>query len=323
MWKFLFSTPRTVDSWKRNGNDFFVKKKYVSALECYTAGLELDPNDIDLLSNRCQTYIFLRRFILAQKDADAVLAINPSHSKAIYRKTKSLCGRHKYAEAQVFLSKAIKIKPLDNLSDLQNLMKDVEKLNQQSKTGKYDLKRILSPRNGGPSEFYNDDLAEFIGPVKIAECSGKGKGLIATKSIKSGEIVLATKAFHLITENSNTKRTYLKKAAKFSTDHDPVSNKFSKRTDGAKIFIQSIIERLKDEPEMLEEIYKLYAGAEYESSRESGGEIILDEARIARICDYNFFCINDMTGIWILPSYLNHSCVQPNWYVYIHFLEMN
>lgn len=321
MFSFASSGSRTTDSLKRKGNEFFVKKQYSSALKCYTEGLELSPNDIDVLSNRCQTYIFLRRFILAQKDADAVLVINPSHSKAIYRKTKALCGQHKYAEAQAFLSEAIKRKGLDNIADLKNLMKDVETLNQQSETGNYDLKIIQTRSNqGGISEFYNDDLAQFIGPVKVVECSGKGKGLVATEYVKSGQVVVACKAFHLLTENYDTRRMYLKDAAKFATDHDPVSKKFSNRTDGAKIFIQSIIERLREEPEMLQEIYKLYAGGQYESSRERSGkdqstgegEILFDETRIARICDYNFFCINDMTGIWLQPSYINHSCVEPN-----------
>lgn len=49
----VLGEPSTADEWKNVGNTAFAAADYVKAIACYSSGIELEPTNIALFSNRC------------------------------------------------------------------------------------------------------------------------------------------------------------------------------------------------------------------------------------------------------------------------------
>ncbi|POG69071.1 hypothetical protein GLOIN_2v1436764, partial [Rhizophagus irregularis DAOM 181602=DAOM 197198] len=87
------------DDFRRRGNDYFASNHYISAIDEYTEGIELESRNVTLLSNRAEAYLRLGQFYNALEDAKFALTLDPNNIKAAYRKGKALCGLKYYKEA--------------------------------------------------------------------------------------------------------------------------------------------------------------------------------------------------------------------------------
>ena len=63
------------------GTRFLETRDYDEALRCYEEALEIDEYSIESLCGRAEVYLELGKYVLAQLDAEKVLAIQAKNSK--------------------------------------------------------------------------------------------------------------------------------------------------------------------------------------------------------------------------------------------------
>lgn len=283
--------------WKKIGNLNFVLKKYKVAVLAYTKGIEQGGNLIDLKSNRSACYLALSKHKLALDDAESVLNIDDKHVKCIYRKVTALFGMKLYEDAVSYLEN-IKLEsiPQNDRQVIVDLMTRGKLYVAQSENGDYPWCDLHI------TESKYHDMADFTKTVVVKNSPMKGRGLFATKTIKPGELILASKAL-----------AYLE-------DMVPNANTGEQNSK----LNQKLVQILEENPEKCQELYRLYAGPELgflaiEPGVTSSVEFV-DKQRIELIARYNRFSsqetidemIKQNAGLWITPSYLNHSCVGSN-----------
>lgn len=309
-------------NWKVSGNEHFVQKRFHNAIEAYTSGIDNEKGcgkiKLELLANRSAAYLALHKHTKSLEDAESVLTVDKNHIKCIYRKTKCLHGLAQYSDALQFLrSKSQDALPKQHQTIISDLIVKTNSLIVQSQTGEYPWMEIFQ------NKF--DELAEFVGPVLVKNTLTKGRGLFATDAIKAGQLLLASKAFAYVVDDSTN---FL-----FNLNIDEASGRKSLNDRSQTQLVSEIVHILKENPEKMEGLYKLYAGPEFSCSRnepfESHGRDI-DMKRIKAICSYNQFGNGNFfipgkerdCGVWLSPSFINHSCVDANctWYYRKDFL---
>ncbi|KAH7716697.1 TPR domain protein [Aphelenchoides avenae] len=156
----------------------------------------------------------------------------------------------------------------------------------EERTGNYDFGMLYKADLAGEMDV---DVADYVGPIEVVDIPGKGKGIVATRDIKKGTLLLVSKAFAIATSFNG--------------------------------LLNAIEEKLGRQPERIAEVAGLYYGCERHAAtpRESDGKIVIDRNRLVLICSYNTFQIEPFSdapepradqGIWILPSFFNHSCLE-------------
>jgi hypothetical protein len=76
------------------------------------------------------------------------------------------------------------------------LLSTVEQRLKEQSQGVYDFKALFSAAVDAETEgeAFRFNVADYIGPVRQAVVEGKGRGLVATRDISPGELVMAIKA---------------------------------------------------------------------------------------------------------------------------------
>lgn len=295
--------------WKVVGNEHFVSKRYNDAITAYTNGIEKETSTgkdrLDLLANRSAAYLGLSKYSLALTDAESVLDIDKTHMKCLFRKAKALFGMALYQNAVTCLSEvSIDTIPKPQRKIISDLILKGKSLLVQSQTGDYPWKEIC--KDG----LDNHDLAEFKSTFFVKDTPKKGRGLFASETIKAGQLILASKAFACV------------------VDKDPnifLNMNFNKKLlhDRAQTqLVTNIAHTLKENPEKCQEVYNLYAGTEFSNGKATESlDFQVDMSRIEAICRYNSFGVvgfgsvkveQGVSGLWITPSFINHSCVDGN-----------
>ncbi|XP_035707722.1 uncharacterized protein LOC110849769 [Folsomia candida] len=280
---------------KNSGNKAFVEKKYLDAIRFYTEGLE-DCRDIgiqvQILSNRSAAFLQLGCYYVALVDATDVLKYDPNNVKGIYRRVRALWGIGRYGEALNFVNgKLMSIPSLQMDKVLIDLRKMGEEFNTQSRTGIYDMETIIMKSDPNP------DLAEFMGALKITQIPGKGRGLVAKKAFSAGELLMCCKAF------AHHKRVHPTSVLSIMSD-----NSFE--------LVSQIAQKISLDVELRSEFYEHFPRAE--SSKKTGANEDADEiSRLQEIVGINSFSNRENSGLWVLPSYFNHSCIgNAMWRIY-------
>ncbi|PKC04180.1 TPR-like protein, partial [Rhizophagus irregularis] len=80
----------SADDFRQSGNKYFVSNDFAAAVDEYSSGIKLDPNNATLLANRAEAYLRLNQFDQALNDVEIVLKNEPDHLKAAFRKGKAL-----------------------------------------------------------------------------------------------------------------------------------------------------------------------------------------------------------------------------------------
>ena len=78
-------TDRLKTAKREEGNAHFGKLRYKDAITAYTQGLELDPYDVVLYSNRAASYIALGQWREGKEDAEECVKLDPGAVKGWYR----------------------------------------------------------------------------------------------------------------------------------------------------------------------------------------------------------------------------------------------
>ncbi|GBB90130.1 hypothetical protein RclHR1_00170034 [Rhizophagus clarus] len=316
------------DDFHRRGNENFKESNYKLAIDEYSRGIELEPYNVTLLTNRAQSYLRLRLFAKALNDSVLALEHNSDYQKAKFCKGKALCGLKKYQEAILIFQELMKTGDAQSNKSFEEAVKHAQMLEIESK-GIYDYLNIIEEfkensqvQSEGKWICTNGprlDHADYISDnIEICPIKNKGRGWVAKQDIPAHELLMVCKAFHVVYENEVPMG--------YSLDW---SNR-SINTPTQSELITFITQKITLDPDLGQELYKLYAGPNYPS----GNKLDDDEAlsvnvdRIENIVKYNAFNPDDIwglwkkpdgeliecdgTGLWIFPSYFNHTCLDFN-----------
>jgi tetratricopeptide (TPR) repeat protein len=80
----LSSNPRDLDALVRLGNLYYDNTKYRDAIEYYGKALEIDPNSVDVRTDRGSCYWSLGQADAAIGEFQKSLQVNPSHGQTLY-----------------------------------------------------------------------------------------------------------------------------------------------------------------------------------------------------------------------------------------------
>uniref|UniRef100_A0A8C3P7D6 RNA polymerase II-associated protein 3 n=1 Tax=Chrysemys picta bellii TaxID=8478 RepID=A0A8C3P7D6_CHRPI len=71
---------------KEKGNMYFQQGKYDEAIKCYTKGMNADPYNPVLPTNRASAFFRMKKFSVAESDCNLALALNKNYTKAYSRR---------------------------------------------------------------------------------------------------------------------------------------------------------------------------------------------------------------------------------------------
>lgn len=333
---------------RKKGNSCFRDKEWDVAAEHYTkcidaALLQLkqrscnDNNDMKTClllaySNRAETRLQVREFEPALEDSDKALGIDSGNLKALYRRGRALLGMRQYAEACKCLEKANKGSP--GQREIQDALHRARTLYAQNRNGEYDISDWLLGCGPPP------DVADFVGPLEIKMTeNGSGRGLYATQEISTGQLLLVSNAVAVCYEDGHSTS-----ATVLNVDHRGKIN-----TASQEDLVAMVVSAAMKSQILLRKLYSL-AGSSAPGSldvpavelfktdghmsrgqEEEEEKLQVDVKRIRDIIALNSFGGaeqtfaskskrdkakfvqrgQDFSGLWLLPSFTNHSCL-PN-----------
>ncbi|KAG8957989.1 hypothetical protein FRC00_003222 [Tulasnella sp. 408] len=324
--------PRTEDGWKALGNKYFQSEWFTSAAIAYSRGLARTPSSQVLRLNRAMTYLKLGHAGAALSDCTHALAQKELPSslrvKALYRKAQGLYGLGQWEEAEMaFETTASEFPP--EAGSCKTWVKKCRQRRQEKETGSYNW---LEMYTASLSKARRLDVADYKGDIEVVELPTRGgaRGVVATKDIIAGQLLLVSKAF----------------VSAFPDDCDPpeifliqnLVNMTAKYGCGASLGTK-VAERIAGDPACARLVYDLYAGptlppppSTYLLERVPvlgvqnylEFETPVDIARIERVLSFNAFRPTGLplpgpsqeesdhpSALFLLPSLFNHSC-NPN-----------
>lgn len=118
---------------------------------------------------------------------------------------------------------------------------------QEGQTGKYNFEEMikLTLNKQIPVKL---DCADFVGPVSLENTIDSGRGLFATRDVKFGELLLASKAFHVCYPETD--------GASIIID---LTKNHIQRSSGSQL-ISGIVQKLFNNPSTSKEFLKLFSG---------------------------------------------------------------
>uniref|UniRef100_A0A673UAT9 RNA polymerase II-associated protein 3 n=1 Tax=Suricata suricatta TaxID=37032 RepID=A0A673UAT9_SURSU len=96
---------------KEKGNKYFKQGKYDEAIECYTKGMDADPYNPVLPTNRASAYFRLKKFAVAESDCNLAIALNRSYTKAYARRGAARFALQKLEDAKKDYEKILELEP--------------------------------------------------------------------------------------------------------------------------------------------------------------------------------------------------------------------
>lgn len=230
------SGKKTAEEWLKVGKTRFTEGKFNGAVEAYTKGLAIEPDNTNILTKRASAYLCLRFFYRALEDSDKVLKNDPSNLEGKHTHAKALCGLERYSDALRFIDEV----RVDS-SEFVKLLANIEKLQHQSTTGEYDLQALYQGH-----QKHHENFADFVGPLEFV--TGKQSKVIATEDIKAGELLIANQAFAVAYPDSKNVATSIniEKRQINTAQHD--------------LLVSEIAGKLKIEPEWRLQFYEMCVG---------------------------------------------------------------
>lgn len=288
------------------------------AIGHYNRGLGIKQYDEEvrctLHLSRAQTCFDLGRYEHAVLDAVAAMAIrnqsgdtNAQSLKALLLAGRAAYEMGEYTFAKEYFTRGLVISPgaddaLAHIRRIQNRLKE-------ESTGAFDFDAMLK------SDTKNfDDHASFVMSTKIASAGHRGRGLFAVKRLAPGELVLAEKAFYIVSDNDTSIEEAPVVVNLSGSSPQCYRGRFAKRIYGAT-------EKILHNPKQAAKFLDLHDGGSFNKvTNWVDSMVIVDTFRVEAITRLNAFAVpassatcaeSDATGIWVHASHANHSCL-PN-----------
>uniref|UniRef100_A0A914Z667 SET domain-containing protein n=1 Tax=Panagrolaimus superbus TaxID=310955 RepID=A0A914Z667_9BILA len=257
---------KNAEVWQKEANECFKKGKYEMALKLYDRAIRFNPELSVLHSNKSLTCLRIGAFYDAYEAAKIGLEKGGNREKALYR-----MGQAAY-----------------DMREWQNAANH--------------FAAILLESEKHEPQF---EVADYVGPIEIANIPGKGRGIIASEDIKEGTLLVVSKAF-----STSLCQDFLSLLGTIQS--------FKKQGATADQLLQvtQIMKNLQLNPQLGKEIYDLYAGDLEQNVDIPFG--VIDAARVQQISACNTFGTTDVgensesidkIRLFVLPSYFNHSCI--------------
>lgn len=166
---------------KERGNGYFKKKEYELARRAYGQALaactrSLQPIEpslrVVLHSNLAAANLSVGFYLAAEHDAEAALAIDPTHVKSQFRLARALDERGAHSKALKIMQKVPGVKPVE-----------LDKIRMHSLHAQGDLLALEKTQAADIANYYSSK-------IKIKMCPGndqKGRGLFLTQSVEEDE----------------------------------------------------------------------------------------------------------------------------------------
>uniref|UniRef100_A0A2K6NUE3 RNA polymerase II-associated protein 3 n=1 Tax=Rhinopithecus roxellana TaxID=61622 RepID=A0A2K6NUE3_RHIRO len=154
---------------KEKGNKYFKQGKYDEAIDCYTKGMDADPYNPVLPTNRASAYFRLKKFAVAESDCNLAIALNRSYTKAYSRRGAARFALQKLEEAKKDYERVLELEP--NNFEATN---ELRKINQA----------LASKENSYPEEA--DTVVKSTGERKQIEAQQNKQQAISEKDRGNG-----------------------------------------------------------------------------------------------------------------------------------------
>ncbi|XP_077026789.1 RNA polymerase II-associated protein 3 [Tamandua tetradactyla] len=96
---------------KEKGNKYFKQGRYDEAIDCYSKGMDADPYNPVLPTNRASAYFRLKKFAVAESDCNLAIALNRSYTKAYTRRGAARFALQKLEDAKRDYEKVLELEP--------------------------------------------------------------------------------------------------------------------------------------------------------------------------------------------------------------------
>jgi len=181
--------PSTVSSWKDVGNKHFKASRWLAAAIAYTKGLTMDPTAFLLWANRAAAYLKLQYYTPALCDAVKVLEFldipNDVRRKALFRAGQAQYGLGKFEAALAYFEECCGCN--SNNSDAEDWICRTKARLSEETFGQYDWLRLFLDSHRSVTAM---DVADYVGPIEVISLPSRGRGVVATRDIKVGELLV-------------------------------------------------------------------------------------------------------------------------------------
>ena len=312
---------------KKEGNEFFKSADYPKAIECYTRAIRIDRSNPVYLCNRSVCYFKLELYEEALLDSESAVKVDPNNHKCLYRMATAWSGLGDHEKSVKILQG---INKNVNSSDATSFLK-TERILLTNVRGEFDFDEIEKKLKQGEDVVIGD----YIGPVAIGPSPTHGHGVFATRDIQKGELLVVCKAVAYFGTEMKKLEDQFNYLPEFNTETEEPSG----LSTCERNIIQILTEKISDSKLSAFRIFYLhnkrlnkdvvsidiYTGKAYHLIRGKAKPPYQAEL-IRTIASQNMFSVryeNEQSldsvdvishaGIWLLPSYINHSC-NPNTY---------
>ena len=198
--------PPLIETYRSLANQHFKTGRLLPAAFAYTRGLDVDRTAHLMRLNRAECYLRLGYYSAALADVEHVLALPdllPSaRIKALYRAGKAHYGRKDYAFA-VEKYKEFSLLAPGNPDAATGMARSSARL-RESVSGRYEWTRLFKESQQLPRV----DVADFVGSVRVEAIPkrGGGRGIVATKLVRLGEILVCPFGYLLDYSDDHVRR---------------------------------------------------------------------------------------------------------------------
>lgn len=185
--------------YKTLGNEAVKQKHLQSAVQAYTAGLEIDPTASLLRLNRAHCHLQLGNVSLALEDAqiaseDPGLPDDTRH-KARFRMALAYYAMDRFTDALNILEDEVAARW--SPTDFESLRKKARARLVEQTQANYDWLTLRKLGQDYSDKRHVLDVADYVGPVKVIPMNGGGggRGLVTTRQVMAGELLILAKPF--------------------------------------------------------------------------------------------------------------------------------
>uniref|UniRef100_A0A8C5L0X4 RNA polymerase II-associated protein 3 n=1 Tax=Jaculus jaculus TaxID=51337 RepID=A0A8C5L0X4_JACJA len=129
------------------GNKYFKQGKYDEAIECYTKGMDADPYNPVLPTNRASAYFRLKKFAVAESDCNLAIALNRNYTKAYTRRGAARLALQKLEDAKKDYEKVLELEP-NNFEAINELKKIDQALTSKENSYPKEASTLIEPTEG-------------------------------------------------------------------------------------------------------------------------------------------------------------------------------
>ncbi|XP_006888231.1 PREDICTED: RNA polymerase II-associated protein 3 isoform X2 [Elephantulus edwardii] len=144
---------------KEKGNKYFKQGKYNEAIECYTKGMDADPYNPVLPTNRASAYFRLRKFAVAESDCNLAIALNRNYTKAYARRGAARFALQKLEYAKKDYEKVLELEP-NNFEATNELRKINQALTPKEISPSKETDKVVKSTEGEKNQIEGQQLKQ-------------------------------------------------------------------------------------------------------------------------------------------------------------------